>query len=180
MDEQRAFKSKLSAFFIFSTFKHICKLFNMWTASTGERRRTRRGGRGNPSRLQKFQDNSVFRASASCSKILNDKKYLNAVKNFRAALFFRASASCSKILNVKSVSIQWKISGKTVFQGKPKLAEKSWMVKNIFNTPKNLRANSVFQGKRKCLKTLNGEKMFNTLYSVYIHLVVICVICVSV
>jgi len=47
------------------------------------------------------------------------------VKNSRATLFFRASASCSKILNDK---------------------------KYIFNTVKNFKANSVFQGKRKFLK----------------------------
>ena len=40
-----------------------------------------------------------FRASASCSKILNDKIYFNTVRNSRATLFFRASGSCSKILN---------------------------------------------------------------------------------
>jgi len=35
----------------------------------------------------------LFRARASCSKILNDKKYIfNTVKNSRATLFFRASA----------------------------------------------------------------------------------------
>jgi len=43
----------------------------------------------------------VFRASASYSKILNDKIYFDTVKNSRATLFFRASASCSKILNDK-------------------------------------------------------------------------------
>jgi len=42
-----------------------------------------------------------FRASTSCSKLLNNKKYFKTVKNFRATLFFRASASCSKILNDK-------------------------------------------------------------------------------
>jgi len=50
-----------------------------------------------------FRAHSVFRASASCLKILNDKKYLNTVKTFGATLFFKASASCSKILNDKNV-----------------------------------------------------------------------------
>jgi len=36
------------------------------------------------SRLEKFRANSVFRASTSGSEILKDKKYFNAVKNFRA------------------------------------------------------------------------------------------------
>jgi len=36
-----------------------------------------------------FQGNSVFMASASFSKILNDKKYFCTVNNSRATLFFR-------------------------------------------------------------------------------------------
>jgi len=92
-----------------------------------------------------------FRASASCSKILNDKKYIfSTVKNLRYTLFFRASASCSKILHVKSMfnavknfrasascskilnvksrpnSIQSKISGQTLFFGQAQIAQKSW------------------------------------------------------
>jgi len=76
-----------------------------------------RGGRAAaPSGLK------IFRTSAICSKLLNDKKYIfNTVKNSRATLFFRASASCSKLLNVKSV----------------------------FNTVKNFRATLFFQGKHK-------------------------------
>ena len=67
-----------------------------------------------------------FRASASCSKILNDKKYIfNTVKNSRITMFFKASASSSTTLNVKG----------------------------IFNTVKNSRV-TVFQGKRKLLKNL--------------------------
>ena len=57
---------------------------------------------------------SEFRASASCSKILNAKSILNIVKNFRES---------------------------SVFQGKHRVAQKSWMVRNIFNTMKILREN---------------------------------------
>jgi len=39
-----------------------------------------------------------FRASTSCSKILNVKTMFNTVKNFRENSVFRASASYSKIL----------------------------------------------------------------------------------
>jgi len=51
-------------------------------------RRTRRGaGRAAaPHGLKKFRVNSVFKASASCSKTLNEKKYFNTVKYFRAKL----------------------------------------------------------------------------------------------
>jgi len=81
----------------------------------------------------KISRHTLFlRASASCSKILNDKKYiLNRVKNSRATLFLRASASYSKILNIKST----------------------------FNTcSETFQDNSLFQGKRKFLKNLNGKK----------------------
>jgi len=70
---------------------------------------------------EKFQGNSIFQASASCSKVLNDKKYIFNTVDSGHTLFFRASASCSKILKVYS----------------------------MFNTVKNFRANSVFQGKRR-------------------------------
>jgi len=54
------------------------------------------GGAAAP-RLEKFRaNNSVFRASSTCSKILKDKKYFNTVKIFRANSVFRASAGCSK------------------------------------------------------------------------------------
>jgi len=43
-----------------------------------------------------------FRASTSCSKILNVKSIFNTVKNFRENSVFRASASYSEIL----ISIQ--------------------------------------------------------------------------
>ena len=85
---------------------------------------------------------SKFRASASCSKILDVKSILNTVKNFRA---------------------------NSVFQGKRRVAQKSWMVRNIFNTVKILRENSVFEGKCKLLKILSSENILNTVYSVYIH-----------
>jgi len=55
-----------------------------------------------------------FRASASCSKILNVKSLFNTVKNFRAC------ASCSKILNDKKyiVNTVKKFRENSVFQGK--------------------------------------------------------------
>jgi len=91
-----------------------------------------------------------FRASASCSKILNDKKYIfNTVKNSGETLVFRGSASCSKILNDKIYLNTGKnFRATSVFQGKCKLLKN---VKSIFNTVKISRA-TVFQGKRKLLK----------------------------
>jgi len=101
-------------------------------------------------RAKHFWATLFFRANASCSKILNDKKYSTTVKNSRATLFFRASASCSKILNKKKYMFSTVNSGPADFQGKHKVAQKSWMVKSIFNTAKNFRANSVFRASASC------------------------------
>jgi len=91
----------------------------------------RGGGRGDG----RFPGLKYFRASASCSKILNDKKYIfSTVKNSRATLFFKASASCSKILNDK---------------------------KYIFNTVKNSRATLFFRASASCSKILNTQKAFS-------------------
>jgi len=124
-----------------------------------------------------FRAPFALRASASCSKILNNKKYTFNTVNSGHPLFFRASASCSKIMNVKvysmqinisgqvlvaqkswmiknTLSIQWKVSGQLCFSGQAHSScSKLLNVKHIFNPVKNSRANSVFQGKRRLLKT---------------------------
>ena len=82
---------------------------------------------------------------------------------------FRASASCSKLLNVKSTLNTVKIfRANFVFQSKRRVAQKSWLVRNIFNTVKIVRKNSVSEGKRKLLKNPEHWKYFqyNT-FSVY-------------
>jgi len=110
---------------------------------------TRQGGLVPPNTVHKF------RPSATCSKILNDKKYFNTVKIFRAY---------------------------SVFQGKRKVAQKSWMVNSIFNTVTNFWSNSVFQGKRKLLKNPKRWKTFQySIFSVYslgvIHVIWASVVC---
>jgi len=50
------------------------------------------------------------------------------------------------------------------------------MIKNIFNTVKIFRATLFFRASASFSKILNGEKFFNTVYSVYIQLGVIRVI----
>jgi len=88
----------------------------VWTLVACNTCDTTIGGRGaaDPG-LKNFMANSVFRASASRSKILTDKKYFNNVKIFRATLFFRASQSCSKILNDKKYIFNRVNSGQTLF-----------------------------------------------------------------
>jgi len=56
--------------------------------------------------VKSFRSTLFFRASARCSKILNDKKHIFNAVNSGYILFFRASARCSKILNVKVYSMQ--------------------------------------------------------------------------
>jgi len=84
-----------------------------------------------------------FRASASCSKILNNKKYVFRTVNSGYPLFFRASASCSKILNgQRYIQYSENFQRKLCFQGKRKLL-KILNVESIFNTVKILRATLV-------------------------------------
>jgi len=105
--------------------------------------------------LNNFRANPVFRASARCSKILNDKKYFNTGKNFRAIcvfqgkrkLFknpewysefransvFRASASCTKVLNGKK----------------------------YFNTGKIFRSTLFFRASARCSKILNDKNIYS-------------------
>ena len=68
----------------------------------------------------KNSGNAVFfKASASCSKILNPKAYPLQWKFSGQTLFFRSSASCSKILNVKKcIQYSEKFKGKLCFSGK--------------------------------------------------------------
>ena len=76
-----------------------------------------------------FQYNE-FRACASCSKIVNVKSIFNTVKIFRASSVFQGKRKVAqKSWMLKIYSIQWKLSGKTVFEGMCKAAQKSWLVK---------------------------------------------------
>ena len=82
-----------------------------------------------------------FRESASCSKILNDKKYMISTVNSGHPLFFRASAC--KLLKTpeckKYIQYSEKFQGKLCF----------------------------FRASASCSKIVNREKKFNT---VYVHL----------
>jgi len=46
----------------------------------------------------------------------------------------------------------------TLFSGQAQVTQNSRIIKNIFNTVKNFRAPSVFQGKRKLLKNPECKK----------------------
>jgi len=80
---------------------------------------------------EKFQGNSVFRASASWSKILNDTN-IYSIQWIQGTLFFRARARCSKILNVKKyIQYSENFRGTLCFSGQAQVAEKSWTVKKF-------------------------------------------------
>ena len=121
-------------------------------------RRTRRvvGGsvRSHP-RAWKILGQTLFSGQA----VVAQKSWMikNTVKIFRAILFFRASASCSKILNNKKIySVLW-IQGTLCFSGQAQLF-KTPECKSIFNTVKNSWANSVFQDKHKLPKNSECKK----------------------
>ena len=116
------------------------------------------GSAAPPPGLKKIRANSVFRASASCSKVLNNKKYFIAVKNSGKTLCSRAIASCSKFWMMKNIySIQW-IQSTRYFSGQVQVAQKSlrW---NTFQDGEKVQGNSVFQGKRKLFEILNDKKL---------------------
>jgi len=125
------------------------------------RRRRGVGGSGCPLGLENFRANSVFRASATCSEILNDKKYLNSVKNSRATVF-QCKRELLKSWAIKNTySVQW-IQGPSGFQGKRKLL-KNPKCKKYIQYSEKFQGNSVFQGKPELLKKiLNDEIYFNT------------------
>jgi len=69
-----------------------------------------------------FRAPSVFQGKRKLHKTPECKKYIQYSENSRATLSFRASASCSKILNAKSILHTVKnFRGNSVFQGKRKL-----------------------------------------------------------
>jgi len=93
-------------------------------------------------------------------------KNIYSMQWIQGTLFFRASASCSNILNVNSIFNTVKnIREKYVFQGKRRVAQKSWMVRNVFSIQWKLSEETVFQGKRKFLKNPEHWKYFG--YSVF-------------
>jgi len=77
------------------------------------------------------------------------------------SLFFRESASCSKFLNVKIVFNTVKnFRANSVFQGKFRVAQKSWIVRNIFNTVKIFRGNC-FSRKAQIAQNYWTVKIFS-------------------
>ena len=104
----------------------------------------RGGGSGGsrPPVLKIFRENSVFRASASCSKFLNDKKYIFNRENSGQTLFSGQTQVAQKSWMIKNVSTQWKFSGQLCFSGQAQVTQKSWMIKKIY-----IQTSENFHGK---------------------------------
>jgi len=77
---------------------------------------------------EKFQGNSVFQGKRKWLKILNVKSIFSTVKIFKATLFFRVSASCSKILKDKMyIQCSEHFQGTLCFSGQAQVDEESGM-----------------------------------------------------
>jgi len=75
----------------------------------------------------------LLRASASCSKLLNGKKYIQYRENFQGKLCFQVKHKLIKILNIKRIFTTVKIFRATLcfFQGKRKLLKNCELWKNF-------------------------------------------------
>ena len=142
----------------------------------------------NVGRWKIFQYSKKFQGKRRLFKILNDKKYIFNTVNSVHTLFFRASTSCSKILNVKTIfntvkyfrknwknsvfrasassskiviSMQWKFSGQTLFFRASPSCSKFWRIKSTFNTV-NSGHTLVFRASKTCSNILNVKSILNT------------------
>jgi len=75
--------------------------------------------------VKTFSANSVFQGKHKLLKILNDKKDISNAVNSGHTLFFRASTSCSKILNVKTIFKTVKNFRATLFSGQAQVVQNS-------------------------------------------------------
>jgi len=93
-----------------------------------------------------------FRASASCSKILKDKKYYNAVKIVRVNSVFQGKRKLFEILNNKKYIFNTVNSGHTVFQGKRKLLKNPERLK-IFQCSEKFQGKLCFSGQAQVVQS---------------------------
>ena len=106
---------------------------------------------------EKFQNNSVFQGKRKLLKILNNKKYIQYCE-FRAPFVFQGKRKLLKTPECKKcIQYSEKFLGNSVFFRASAVAQKSWIVKNIFNTVKNFRE-TLFSGQAKVVKNPECEK----------------------
>jgi len=101
--------------------------------------------------VKNFRANSVFQGKHKLFKILYDVKYIFDTANSGQTLFFKASPSCSKILNVKCIFNKVKIfRANSVFQGK-RSCSKILNSKICIQYSENFQGNS-FSGQAQVAK----------------------------
>jgi len=103
--------------------------------------------------VKNFRAHSVSRASASCSKILNGKKYIQYSEKFQGKLCFQGKCKLLKNSECKKyIQYSEKFQG-TLFSGQAQSCSK------FLNGKKYIQYSEKFQGKRKVAqKFLNGKK----------------------
>jgi len=74
-----------------------------------------------------FRAHSAFQGKRKLLKYPECKKYVQYHEKFQGISVFRASASCSNILNVKSMFDTMKNSRASLFSGQAQVAQISWM-----------------------------------------------------
>jgi len=78
-----------------------------------------------------FKATLFLRASATCSKILNDKRYIFITVNSGPTLLFRASATSSKTLDGKKhIQYSENFQGKLCFSGQAQVAQNAKRLNN--------------------------------------------------
>jgi len=83
------------------------------------------------------------------------------LKHFRLNSVFRERASCSKILNDKNIAIKWKFSGQLCFQGKAQVAQKFWIIKNIYTIQWKFSGQLCFSGQAQVAQKSWTVKKFS-------------------
>ena len=105
---------------------------------------------------EKYQGTLCFsgQAHASCPITAECEKYITYSEKFQGPLCFSGQAQVTQTFWIikSACSIQWKISGQSVFQGKNKLLQ-NYECKEYIPYREKFLGNSVFQGKRKLLKS---------------------------
>jgi len=75
-----------------------------------------------------------FRASATCSKILNDKKYIFNTVKIPGQLCFSRQAQLAQNSECRMyVSYSGNFQGKLCFSGQAQVAQKSCIIKNTYS-----------------------------------------------
>jgi len=85
------------------------------------------------------------------------ERIFNTVKIFRANFAFQGKRKVAqKSWMVKNISIQWKISGQLCFSGKARVTQKSWM-QNVYSIHWKFSGQLCFSAQaQSCWKILNG------------------------